>query len=199
MKILEIFDSIQGEGSFMGRPCTFVRTAGCSLHCSFCDTKASWAEGSNDMSPIDIVTKCGMPFVVITGGEPTEQPLTELTLLIQLLQQAKKFVCIESNGTFEHYGELGADWVVCSPKAAAMYILFPAGVNELKYVVTEDFNDDVAIPEAVRDKFKGRIWLQPCDYGDYRTLTMCDKAYKIAMSDPRLRCGVQLHKLYRVQ
>ena len=78
MKIMEIFNSFQGEGHYMGRPCTFVRTAGCSLHCSFCDTKASWAEGTNDMSPADIAARCDMPLVVFTGGEPTEQPLTEL-------------------------------------------------------------------------------------------------------------------------
>jgi hypothetical protein len=72
------------------------------------------------------------------------------------------------------------------------------GVNELKYVVTDDFNADMAIPDAVREKFAGHIWLQPCDYGDERTAKMFAKAYNIAIEDPRLRCGVQLHKLYRV-
>lgn len=196
MKIMEIFDSFQGEGSFMGVPCTFIRTAGCSLHCSFCDTKESWAEGTNEMSPMDILKKCGLEVVVITGGEPTEQPLTELKELIQLLHQAKKLVCIESNGTFEHYEDLGADWVVCSPKAAASYAIFPEGVNELKYVVTEEFNPDVAISEALRERFKHHIWLQPCDYRDERTRKMAAKVYRIARTDPRLRCGIQLHKVY---
>lgn len=196
MKIMEIFDSFQGEGSFMGIPCTFVRTAGCSLHCAFCDTQESWAEGTNDMLPSDIAAKCDMPTVVITGGEPTEQSLTELQLLIQLLHNAQKLVCIESNGTFEHYEALGADWVVCSPKAAASYAVFPEGVNELKYVVTEEFDPDVAISEALRERFKYHIWLQPCDYRDARTGAMFAKAHKLAMLDPRLRCGIQLHKVY---
>lgn len=199
MKILEIFDSIQGEGTYMGLPCTFVRTAGCSLHCSFCDTKVSWAEGKHDMSLEAIATKCDMPLVVITGGEPTEQPTEELKQLINLLHSKGKHVAMESNGTFEHYTELGADWVTCSPKANASYAIFMEGVNELKYVVTEDFNADVAIPEAVREKFAGHIWLQPCDYGDERTLNSRDKARALAMSDPRFRCGIQLHKWYGVE
>lgn len=198
MKIMEIFNSFQGEGNFMGVPCTFVRTAGCSLHCSFCDTKASWAKGTNDMNPVEIVTACTHKLVVITGGEPTEQPFIELIHLIRLLHGAGHVVALESNGTFENYKDLKADWVTCSPKANASYAIFTEGVNELKYVVTEDFNADVAIPQTVREKFSGHIWLQPCDYGDERTAKMFAKAYTIVIEDPRLRCGVQLHKLYRV-
>jgi organic radical activating enzyme len=199
MKIMEIFNSFQGEGHYMGRPCTFVRTAGCSLHCSFCDTKASWAEGTTDLTPADIAKACNMPLVVITGGEPTEQPMTELAQLIYLLHEAGKKVAIESNGTFEHYAELAADWVTCSPKANASYAIFMDGVDELKYVVTDDFNADMAIPETVRAKFAGHIWLQPCDYGDERTLNSRAKVYALTMADPRFRCGIQLHKWYGVQ
>ena len=198
MKILEIFDSFQGEGHYMGRPCTFVRTAGCSLHCSFCDTKNSWAEGTIDLAPSDIAKACNMPLVVITGGEPTEQPTMELIQLIKLLHISHKEVAIESNGTFEHYADLGADWVTCSPKANASYAIFMDGVNELKYVVTDDFNADMAIPEAVRAKFTGHIWLQPCDYGDERTFKSRQRAYELAMKEPRFRCGIQLHKWYGV-
>lgn len=198
MKIMEIFDSFQGEGHFMGVPCTFVRTAGCSLHCSFCDTKASWAESTTDLNPVEIVTACTHKLVVITGGEPTEQPMSELIHLIRLLHEAGHQVAIESNGTFEHYAYLGADWITCSPKANASYAIFMDAVNELKYVVTDEFNADMAIPETVREKFAGHIWLQPCDYGDERTLNSRDRVRDLVMADERFRCGIQLHKWYGV-
>lgn len=198
MKILEIFDSIQGEGHYMGRPCTFVRTAGCSLHCSFCDTKVSWAKGTHEMSPADIAARCNQNFVVITGGEPTEQPIEELNRLIDLLYNKGKYVAMESNGTFEDYTKVHADWITVSPKAGAMYAVFPKGVDELKYVVTEEFDDKVAIPESLRQRFEGLIWLQPCDYQSSRTKDMFLKAFSIAMSDSRLRCGIQMHKAYGV-
>lgn len=198
MKILEIFDSIQGEGSWMGIPVTFIRTAGCSLHCSFCDTKESWAEGKVDMGIDDILKQVKEHHVVITGGEPTEQA-PELRQLINRLQSDGHVVAIESNGTFEHYEMFSDTWVVVSPKPAAMYCVYPEGVSELKYVVTEEFNADVAIPEAIRKRFAGGIWLQPCDYGDERTMKMFNKAVQIAKSDCRLRVGIQLHKVLGVR
>ena len=47
MKVIEIFESIQGEGRWMGTPVTFIRLAGCNLHCSWCDTKESWGDVAN--------------------------------------------------------------------------------------------------------------------------------------------------------
>ena len=143
----------------------------------------------------DIVKQIKYTHVVITGGEPTEQ-LSELRRLINALQNAGHIVGLESNGTFEGYNTLGCNHVVVSPKAKAMYCVFPEGVDELKYVVTEDFDANVAIPESIRQKFAGRIWLQPCDYADERTRNMLDKVYSIAMQDDRLKCGIQLHKIY---
>ena len=199
MKIAEIFDSIQGEGLWMGRPVTFIRAAGCSLRCDFCDSKVTWAEGKVDMSIDDICKQVHYTHVIITGGEPTEQE-HELRKLIDCLQKTNHVVGLESNGTYEHYTSLYCNHVVVSPKPKAMYCVFPSGVDELKYVVTEEFNPSVAIPESVRAKFAGRIWLQPCDYGEAsKNHEMYAKAMAIAMSDERLRCGIQLHKIYGVQ
>lgn len=199
MKIVEIFDSIQGEGMWIGIPCTFIRLAGCNLRCDFCDSKLTWSEGREDIGLQDIVDRVNYTHVVITGGEPTQQAV-ELSHLISMLQNQKQcIVGIESNGTYENYKSLYCNHVVVSPKAAAMYAVFPSGVDELKYVVTEDFNADVAIPEVLRQKFAGRIWLQPCDYGDSRTQEMFKKAYRIAMKDDRLRVGIQLHKIIGVE
>lgn len=135
--------------------------------------------------------------IVVTGGEPTLQA-DELKHFIRLAQDQGHIVAIESNGTYEHYDDLGC-YIVVSPKAEAMYSFFPSGVAELKYVVTADFNADVAIPESVRKRFSRRIWLQPCDYRDsLRNYEMRQKAVEIAMKDERLRVGCQLHKILGV-
>src|SRR5271165_3361418 len=72
--ISEIFYSIQGEGELTGVPSAFIRTSGCNLRCSWCDTKyASWATEGKEMSIDEIVSEVGhfpTEHVVVTGGEP---------------------------------------------------------------------------------------------------------------------------------
>jgi len=88
MKITEIFFSIQGESSWAGMPCVFVRTTGCNLHCVWCDTDYAFY-GGKDMPVEEIVREVerigrGCKLVEITGGEPLLQkdvrPLAELLL-----------------------------------------------------------------------------------------------------------------------
>lgn len=192
MRVCEVFNSIQGEGCNIGIPCTFIRTAGCNLSCTFCDTQHS--VNVEDISVGRLVQMCMHKLVVITGGEPTIQD-KELKMLIRQLQSHDHIVAIESNGSYEHYDELGC-YVVVSPKRELMYSFVPAGVAELKYVVTPEFNADVAIPESVRQKFARRIWLQP---EGSQMKDMWKKCYEIAMQDERLRVGLQFHKLLEVQ
>lgn len=86
MRITEIFFSVQGESSHVGKPCVFVRLTGCSLRCVWCDTKYSYS-GGNEMSLETVlasVEKHPTRLVEITGGEPLEQddayPLMESLL-----------------------------------------------------------------------------------------------------------------------
>ena len=76
MKINERFYSIQGEGYFSGLPCYFMRTAGCSIKCNWCDTKKAWDKNlGEDLSINEILEKIGekKKYVSITGGNPFEQ------------------------------------------------------------------------------------------------------------------------------
>ena len=78
-RISEIFLSLQGEGPSAGTPACFVRLQGCAVGCVWCDTKYSWeAEGGSAMALDDLwtaVAKLGRaPLLVVTGGEPLEQP-----------------------------------------------------------------------------------------------------------------------------
>lgn len=74
VRISEIFHSIQGEGSLTGVPSVFIRTSGCNLRCTWCDTPyASWAPEGPEMQPSAIVEEVethGSRHVVLTGGEP---------------------------------------------------------------------------------------------------------------------------------
>lgn len=197
MLVSEIFSSIQGEGNFLGVPATFIRFVGCNLRCSFCDTKKTW-EGkpeSTDLSINEILTQAlamDNTLVVITGGEPCLQP--QLQDLIDTLRVHGMTVAIETNGTLE---TPIADWITCSPKADANYVINSlCRPNELKYVVTPDFDETVAIPETIRELYAGKIWLQP---EGSQMKKMWQQCYAMALDDNRLRVGVQLHKLMEVE
>jgi 7-carboxy-7-deazaguanine synthase len=99
LKVNEIFYSIQGESSYAGRPCVFVRLTGCNLRCSYCDTRYAYDEGDlmeiNDVLKRVASYKC--PLVEVTGGEPLIQK--ETPSLIHNLLEAGHEVLLETNGS----------------------------------------------------------------------------------------------------
>lgn len=202
--VVEIFDSIQGEGSMMGMPVTFIRLKGCNLTCPWCDTKETWAgaddskTGSSELTIEEILEKCDRDIVVITGGEPCIQPIEALVDALHL--KGQKFVCIETNGTLATPQNI--DWVVCSPKPNADYIINAnCFFNELKYVVDDNFDPDTCVPEDQK-KHCGTVWLQPCDYGkgqEEKSTASMEKCVELAMTKSYLRVGIQLHKLISVK
>lgn len=90
MYIIEIYKSIQGESSFTGLPCIFVRLAGCNLRCAWCDSEYTF-HGGQKMSLDEVeaeVQKLGpVKLVEITGGEPMLQERELLPLMERLLGQ----------------------------------------------------------------------------------------------------------------
>lgn len=101
LKVNEIFHSIQGESSFAGRPCVFVRLTGCNLRCKWCDTPYAYEAGEHmEISDIvDKISKYNCRLVEITGGEPLLQRQTP-ELITALLDQAFT-VLLETNGTLD--------------------------------------------------------------------------------------------------
>jgi len=95
----EIFFSIQGESSFAGRPCIFVRLTGCDLRCSWCDTAYAFHEGKKQTltSIVQEVQKYPSKLVEITGGEPLLHKNTPL--LAKNLLQSGYTVLIETSGS----------------------------------------------------------------------------------------------------
>ena len=102
LRLTEIFHSIQGEGSTVGLPTTFVRFTGCSLRCSWCDTTYSF-HGGEDWT-VERVLERLAPIrtkrVCITGGEPLDQPEAAVDLMDALLKRGY-FVVLETSGSID--------------------------------------------------------------------------------------------------
>jgi len=99
LTVCETFYSIQGESTFAGWPCFFIRLSGCNLRCSYCDTTYAYTEG-RILSKEDIlrqVEDCGSKIVEVTGGEPLLQ--TETVLLLNTLADRGYTVLLETNGS----------------------------------------------------------------------------------------------------
>ena len=117
MRISEIFYSIQGEGELTGVPSVFVRTSGCNLRCSWCDTPyASWSPEGPEMAIEDIVAevdKHPTRYVVLTGGEP--MVAKGIRDLASRLRAMGKHITIETAATVAPEG-IACDLASLSPK-----------------------------------------------------------------------------------
>lgn len=99
VNICETFVSIQGESSYAGCPCLFIRLSGCNLRCTYCDTVKAYAP-CNDVPIADLVEQAAGSWtrvVTITGGEPLLQP-GSIELCRQILETGRH-VLVETNGT----------------------------------------------------------------------------------------------------
>ena len=116
LRISEIFESIQGEGFWTGRPSIFTRISGCNLRCVWCDTPyASWEPEGPIREVQDIleeVTRSSIRDVVVTGGEP--MLFDGVVPLCEGLRAAGKTITIETAGTVHR--ELPCDLMSISPK-----------------------------------------------------------------------------------
>jgi len=103
LNLSEIFCSLQGESTFAGLPCVFVRLAGCNLDCSYCDTAyAKTLDDSEKVSIqaiIDRVSGYKVPLVELTGGEPLLQK--EAPELVRQLLELDYTVLVETNGSLD--------------------------------------------------------------------------------------------------
>jgi 7-carboxy-7-deazaguanine synthase len=101
MRVAEIFYSIQGESTFVGRPCVFVRLTGCPLRCTWCDTEYAFYGGSEQSldAIVETVRAYGCPLVEVTGGEPLAQQ--ECAELLARLCDEGFTVLLETSGAID--------------------------------------------------------------------------------------------------
>ena len=185
--IVEIFESMQGEGRNTGRPCVFVRFAGCNLSCPWCDTDVAPRFSLPLEDLVAEVSAFRPKSVVLTGGEPT---LVEgMPELVAVLKERGFWIAVETNGTAAPDWLAFADYVACSPKRGAPLAL--AAADEVR-VVAED-EDSADFCREVRGRVSATdYYVSPCDRGgeiDFAT------AKSVLSRLDGWSLSVQLHKI----
>ncbi len=128
LRLVEIFDSVKGEGTQAGIPMTFVRFTGCNLACSWCDTPYKRQGVSMSVTALLKLLEDKSPaWVIFTGGEPLMQLPRELTAE---LKNWKVKMAIESNGMLWNEALLDLDYVCFSPKSHYTDITKPIPVEK---------------------------------------------------------------------
>ena len=191
-KVNEIFYSIQGEGKHTGMPAVFVRLAGCSMNCPFCDTKYAAREGNQTDGPTLLQELSAWPAkaVIITGGEPSEQ---NLPALIALLKDAGYQVHLETNGSIDT-DVSRADFICVSPKKyVSSEMLKKADV--IKIVVGQDTDLKDLEKYYAYENAKTQIYLQP-ESNKQENIDLCVKLLK---NHPSARLSLQTHKLANIR
>ena len=175
LRVIEIFDSLQGEGYWTGTPMTFVRLAGCNapelgLGCvGWCDTAGSWEQGAGEYLQVgEILERVHFTRMCLTGGEPLLQAAAAASLAAAAHARGIR-VHLETNGTIEPFGAgVGDgddglfDWVVVSPKPP-QYSVAPEWdglIDELKLVV-DDGMDAATAERLAAEHPEAIISIQP--------------------------------------
>ena len=187
--LAEIFESLQGEGRNTGRPCVFIRFAGCNLKCPWCDTDVS---RRFSLSLDELVAEAKgfrARSVVLTGGEPTA--VDGMPELVAALKREGFWIAVETNGTNDVPWLSFVDYVACSPKAEFPDSLRLASADEVRVVASSE--DVVDFCRDARNRISATdYYVSPCERGgemDFATA-------KSALS--RLdgwSLSVQLHKI----
>ncbi len=150
LPVVETFHSLQGEGLHAGRSAFFIRLAGCTVGCSWCDTKHSWPAASHPSRSLEqlaaetsAAAAAGAAFVVITGGEPLHHNLDHLC---SVLHPVGLPLHLETSGVDPLSGRF--DWITLSPKRHKPPVVqLLATCHELKVVVHEEA--DLGFAEAM--------------------------------------------------
>ncbi len=141
LRITEVFHSIQGESTWAGCACVFVRLTGCHLRCTYCDTEYAFKEGQwrtvDDV--VDEVRRIPTDLVEITGGEPLLQPAVHP--LITRLCDLGRTVLIETSGACDIGG--------CDPRAIRILDLKTPGSGEVDRNLWTNL-DHLAPPDEVK-------------------------------------------------
>ena len=203
MRVIEVFDSLQGEGVWTGTPMTFVRLAGCNgpekaLGCVlWCDTPASWdPSAGREITVMEVASQVCLPRVCITGGEPLLQA-EDVAALVQVLHRRAVRVHLETNGTLPLAPREVPDWVTASPKPPAYQIHPALGpiVDEIKLVADAEFAPEVA-ENLARLHPRAQVCIQPEASEGENAVRL---AVAAVMSHPEWRLSLQTHKLLGIR
>lgn len=219
-KVNEVFQTIQGEGSFTGMPSIFVRLQGCPVGCAWCDTKHTWfIDPQLQVSMPEVLAKKAdtdywaeitpaallqvfterayqAKHVVITGGEPC---MYDLVPLCEALHQQGYSTQIETSGTFE-VRVPAASWVTVSPKInmAGGYTVLSSAMqraNEIKHPVAMQKHVEELLTLLEQTATTNKlVYLQP--------ISQQKRATELAIAtciERNWRLSVQVHKYIGIE
>ena len=202
MKISEFFPSLQGEGKNQGKPCFFIRLAGCNLHCHWCDTPRSQSGGRelNLDTILEKVRQSGLPYVCITGGEPLLQG-DELEGLLSSLHKQGIIIDIETNGTidftrFQPYSSICMD-VKCPSSGEQSDVGLLSKIrpqDSVKFVVSDNADCRYAKDIMSSHLIAGEIFFSPVFGTDYSEISRF-----VLTNNLPVRFQIQLHKILGVR
>lgn len=216
MKVNEIFKSISGEAANAGYPTIFIRTYGCNLRCSYCDSMYALEGGEyKQMTPQEILEEClklNVKRVIFTGGEPLIQP--DASQLVDLLCDNEFTVEIETNGSVDlkafhnklkthktasisytmDYKSISSDM---SHKMLDSNLAFLNSRDCLKFVVgswkdLEQMNSVLTLHELSFGKVKAQVFVSPI-FGKIEPADIVNYILKNGLN--YIRVQLQIHKI----
>ncbi|MDQ6990863.1 MAG: radical SAM protein [Mariprofundaceae bacterium] len=204
LNIHEIYTSVQGESTLVGTPCTFVRLAGCPLHCTYCDTlDAIPFDSGQAMSISDIVKQVNVlsnPLVLVTGGEPLAQKacirlLEQLCDIVPMVQletsgaldttsvpkAVRKIIDVKTPGSGEARHNRWSNFEKLQPH------------DEIKFVLTsrEDYEWSRDVLQKIFHNVTATVLFSPC----WESLNPADLCAWILEDHLPVRLQVQMHKV----
>lgn len=200
-RIVEIFESLQGEGYNTGMPAIFIRFAGCNLNCVWCDTNFRQHTRFTLEQLLAKVKQYTSKNIIITGGEPTM--VKALPELLLPLKQAGYYIAIESNGL----GKVDPliDYIALSPKfcyqARYQKIVQPTA-SEVR-IVAENHADFLPFCQYIEQNIQAkRYYLSPCEKnGEFNMFETIELLGKINQNrnDNKWLLSIQTHKFANIE
>lgn len=204
MRVVEIFNSIEGEGKRAGLPCTFIRLYGCNLNCLYCDSRYACEDDVyvtlSVAEVLDQVKQFGCPNVTLTGGEPLLNE-GEAFNLLDALSEAGYQVNVETNGTMKPMFFKNVFYTVdFKTNASGMSDKMNRNVfstlrkeDVIKFVVgsIDDLHQALDFTESYFPKLDAQIFVSPV-FGDIQASDIVDYLRNHKLWDWKVQ--LQLHK-----
>ncbi|MEA4977541.1 MAG: radical SAM protein [Methanomassiliicoccaceae archaeon] len=199
MKICETFVSLQGEGLMMGVPTLFIRTVGCNLDCSWCDTKYAFSGGYDASIGTLAESAADISNICVTGGEPMLQD--ELPELLDVFLSEGKHVVLETNGSIDVSGlpkdeNLMISMDIKCPSSGMTNCMMMSNIavlgkkDQLKFIISDDADFEFAVDVLKKYTVGTNVIFSPVGGMDLRPL-----AEKVLSRKLEVRVLPQLHKI----
>lgn len=198
-RIVEIFETLQGEGFNTGMPSIFIRFGKCNLACPWCDTNYNQYQSKTLNEIMHIVRNFTARNIIITGGEPTIQPNIEQ--LLNTLKREGYFIAVETNGLKPVPPQI--DYIATSPKRLYQKNYLKHHIpfaHEVRIVVDGDVQD---FCEQIEQTIPAdRYYLSPCEENGVmnmlETITQLGRLNQ-RTNKPRWQLSIQTHKIAGIE